>query len=102
MKTKNLNINREWYKATLTPVAMALFTDSFYPNKKKNGDLQHVYFTQVDSTPTMKKVIVASKMSISSLRILTLDLALASLKPGNKATKTEMAQLNELSKDLKL
>lgn len=99
---KNQEIpNRLWYKATLTPVANGLFTESFYPEAKRSG-AQHVYFTQVDLTPTTHKIIVASKMSEAGLRMMTQDLAVKCLVPGAKATKAEMAQLNEISKNLKV
>lgn len=102
MKPEKQTIDRLWYKATLAAPAAALFTDSFYPEPKRGSGAQHVFFTQVDNTPQSQKVIVASKMTASGLRILTRDLALACLIPGSKATKAEMSKLNELSKNLKL
>ena len=93
---------RLWYKAKLTPLAAGLFTEAFYPTPKRGSGAQHVYFTQVDTTTTSSKVVVASKMTESGLRMMTRDLALKCLIPGEKATKAEMAALNELSKNLKV
>lgn len=102
MKAQKQPVERLWYKATLAPAAAALFTDSFYPTPKRGTGAQHVYFTQVDLTPTAQKVIVASKLEASGIRMMTKDLAQACLIPGSKATKAEMQTLNELSKNLKL
>ena len=93
---------RTWYKATLTPVALGLFTESFYPDPKKRTGSRYVFFAQEDITPSMKKIIVASKMSETSLRIMTNDLASKCLVPTTKATKAEMAELNRISANLKL
>lgn len=101
MKQKE-TIERLWYKATLAPAAASIFTDSFYPEPKRGSGAQHVYFTQVDLTPNSQKVIVASKLESSGLRMMTKTLAQACLIPGAKATKAEMQTLNELSKNLKL
>lgn len=89
-----------WYKASLTPIATGLFTEAFYPDSTKGE--KFVYFTQVDITPTLSKVIVASKLSEAGIRMMTLDLARRCLIPGNKATKAEMVILDELSNKLKV
>jgi hypothetical protein len=94
--------NRTWFKASLTPVALGLFTDAFYPDPKKRTGTQYVFFADEQITPTLKKVIVASKISESGLRILTQELAQRCLVPTSKATKAEMLQLNQLSAGLKL
>ena len=75
MKKEKQTVDRLWYKATLAPAAAALFTDSFYPTPKRGSGAQHVYFTQVDLTPTSQKVIVASELEASGLRMMTRDLA---------------------------
>lgn len=90
-----------WYKAALTPAATGLFTESFYPEPNRVGT-QYVFFTQVDLTPNTRKIIVASKMASTGLRMLTQELAMKCLIPGAKATKAESAQLNELSKNMKI
>lgn len=95
-------IQRVWYKASLTPVAQGLFTESFYPVPKKGSGNQYVYFTQADVSPSARKVIVASKMAESGVRMLTQELALACLIPLSKATRAEMSQLNSLTTNLKL
>lgn len=95
-------IKRLWFKARLSPLAKGLFTEAFYPTPKRRTGAQHVFFTQVDLTPTAQKVIVASKFSENGLRMLTRDLAERCLIPGKKATKAQMAALNELSKHLKV
>jgi len=102
MKREKEITDRLWYKARLTPVAAGLFTEAFYPPAKRGSGAQYVFFTQVDTTPTSQKVVVASKMSEAGLRMMTRDLAQMCLIPGDKATKAEMSQLNELSKNLKL
>jgi hypothetical protein len=101
MKQKEA-IERSWFKARLSPLAKGLFTPAFYPVPKRRTGAQYVFFTQVDTTPATQKVIVASKFSESGLRLLTKDLAQRCLIPCQKATKAEMATLNELSKNLKL
>jgi hypothetical protein len=94
--------NRLWYKACLSPLAKGLFTQAFYPTPKQRTGAQHVFFTQVNATPTAQKVVVASKLNEAGLRVMTQDLALRCLIPGRKATKAQMMQLNEISKNLKL
>lgn len=101
MKEKVIT-DRLWYKAKLTPMAAGLFTDGFYPEPKRGSGAQHVYFTQIDSTPTAQKVVVASKLSEAGLRMMTRELAERCLEPGVKATKAEMKLLNEISKNLKV
>ena len=91
-----------WYKASLTPVAQGLFTDAFYPDPKKGSGQQYVYFTQADITPAARKVIVASKMAETGIRMMTQELALACLTPVAKATRKEMDLLNNLTTNLKL
>lgn len=93
---------RLWFKARLSPLAAGLFTEAFYPTPKRGSGAQYVFFTQVDATPTASKVIVASKLSEAGLRMMTQDLAQRCLIPCQKATKAEMAQLNEISKHLKV
>ena len=93
---------RQWYKAKLTPMAAGLFTEAFYPTPKRGSGAQFVYFTQIDTTPTTQKVVIASKLSEAGLRMMTRDLAEKCLIPGSKASKAEMATLNELSKNLKV
>lgn len=89
-----------WYKAKLSPMAAGIFTDSFYPEAKKNTGSQYVFFTSVPVTPRTSKVIVSSRMEETGFRIITTELASAFLIPGAKATKAEMAELNMLSTGL--
>jgi hypothetical protein len=91
---------RIWYKAKLLPAAQAIFTEGFYPEPKKRTGSQFVYFTQVDPTPTNSKVLVASRFAENSFRMLTLALARHCLEPADRATRAEMAKLNELSSHL--
>lgn len=102
MKREKEVVERTWYTAKLSPIAAGLFTDAFYPEPKRGTGAQYVFFTQIDMTPSQQKVIVASKLNESSLRMMTKDLAQACLIPGSKATKAQMNELNELSKNLKL
>jgi len=87
--------DRIWYKAKLLPPAQSIFTEGFYPESKKGT--QVVYFTQVDLTPSNQKVLVASRLAENSFRMLTLELAQHCLDPLNKATKAEIAKLNQIS-----
>ena len=89
--------DRIWYKAKLLPPAQSIFTEGFYPEAKKRTGAQYVYFTQIDTTPTRSKVLVASRLAENSFRMLTLELAKHCLDPQDTATKTEMKKLNELS-----
>lgn len=102
MKTAKNTIERLWYKASLTPMATGLFTEAFYPKAKRGTGAQYVFFTQVDVTPSSQKVVVASRLSESGIRLMTKELAERCLIPDKKATKAEMAKLNELSSTLKL
>lgn len=95
--------SRIWYEATLTPAAQGIFTEAFYPAAKKRTGAQYVYFTQEDVTPQARKVIVASNFTDNGVRMMTLPMALACLKPTEKkATKATMEKLNELTAGLKL
>jgi hypothetical protein len=96
------NCDRIWYKATLTPMAQGIFTESFYPEAKKRTGNQYVFFTQADVTPAARKVIVASKFSEAGVRMMTQELALKCLIPVAKATKAEMQKLNQISTQVKL
>ena len=102
MKTEKEAIQRLWYIAKLTPMANGLFTEAFYPTPKRGSGAQYVFFTQIDTTPSSRKIVVASKLSEAGLRMMTCDLAEMCLIPGEKATKAEMITLNELSKNLKI
>jgi len=102
MKKTNTTQTRLWYKAQLTPMATGLFTEAFYPPAKRGTGAQYVFFTQIDVTPTTHKVIVASRMAESGLRMMTQELASKCLIPSAKATKAEMAALDELSSKLKI
>jgi hypothetical protein len=95
-------VDRTWFRATLTPMAQGIFTDAFYPDPKRGSGAQFVFFTQEDVTPSQQKVIVASKLAESGLRMMTLELAQKCLIPSTKATKEEMRQLNILSINLKM
>jgi hypothetical protein len=101
--TPEKSVQRIWYKATLTPMAQGLFTDAFYPDPKRGSGAQYVFFTQEDVTPAQRKIIVASKMAESGLRMMTLQLAQMCLAPTQqKATRAEMTRLNELGQHLKI
>jgi len=93
---------RVWYKASLTPVAQGLFTEAFYPDPKRGSGARYVFFTQEDVTPSAKKVIVASKLAESGLRMMTQELAQLCLIPKNKASRNEAIQLDSLASRLKL
>ncbi len=94
--------NRTWYRAKLTPMATGLFTEAFYPPVKRGSGAQFVFFTQIDITPSTHKVVVASRLSESGIRMMTGELAQRCLIPSEKATKAEMLKLNELSANLKV
>lgn len=94
--------NRTWYRAQLTPMANGLFTEAFYPAAKRGSGAQFVFFTQIDITPSTHKVVVASRLSESGIRMMTGELAQRCLIPSEKATKAEMLKLNELSANLKV
>jgi len=96
----NQQNERVWYTAKLLPAAQAIFTEGFYPEPKARTGNQYVYFTQIDPTPLNAKVLVASRLAENSFRMLTADLAKFCLEPGEKATRAEMKQLNELSAHL--
>lgn len=101
MKKVQSKVNRIWYKALLTPQATGIFTEAFYPASKKGNGNQYVYFTQVDVTPAAQKIIVASRLSESGIRMMTKDLAVHCLIPKSKASKADMEQLNALTMNLK-
>jgi hypothetical protein len=100
--TTETPIQRIWFRATLTPMAIGLFTEAFYPEKKQRTGAQHVFFAQADVTPSNPKVIVASKMTENGVRMMTKDLAQKCLIPTTRATRAEMTQLDSLTSRLKL
>jgi hypothetical protein len=102
MKREKEIIERQWFKAKLSPAAAGLFTDAFYPEPKRGTGAQYVFFTQIDTTPAQQKVIVASKLNEAGLRMMTRQLAEMCLIPGEKATKAEMTKLNALTVNLKV
>jgi hypothetical protein len=102
MKTENTKTSKVWYRAKLTPAATGLFTDAFYPEPKKGTGSQYVFFTEVGSCESNKKVVVASRFVEAGIRMMTKDLAQKCLIPGDKATKSEMLELDNLSENLKL
>lgn len=83
-------------------MATGLYTEGFYPKAKRGTGAQFVFFTQIDVTSTTKKVVVASRLSESGVRIMTQELAQRCLIPSEKATKAEMATLNDLTVNLKI
>lgn len=89
--------DRIWYKAKLLPAAQSIFTDSFYPEAKRGTGAQYVWMTQVNSSPSHSKVLIASRLHENSMRILTLQMAQSCLEPKDKATRAEMAELNKIS-----
>ena len=100
MTPQNSN-QRLWYKALLSPFAQGIFTEAFYPEPKKRTGSQYVFFTQEDVTPAARKVIIASKMTENGIRMMTQDLAQKCLIPQGKASRAEMAELNNLTAKLK-
>lgn len=102
MKSKRNEQSQLWYTAKLTPMATGLFTEAFYPKAKRGTGTQYVFFTQIDVTPTTHKVVVASRLAESGIRMMTGELARKCLIPQRKATKAEMTQLNSLSANLKI
>jgi hypothetical protein len=84
-----------WYKATLLPPALNIFTDSFYTDEKS------VFISPVPaSTPNNHKVIVASRMAMNSFRMVTADLAKACFDVQEVATPEEMKTLDSLCSHL--
>lgn len=102
MKLQPKLINRLWYKARLTPMATGLYTEAFYPPSKRGTGAQYVFFTQIDVTPSTHKIVVASRLAESGVRLMTQELASKCLIPSEKATKAEMAKLNELTINIKI
>jgi hypothetical protein len=91
--------DRVWYTAKLLPAAASVFTEGFYPEKKRTG-AQYVYFTQIDASPTNSKILMASRLAENSFRMITADFAKHCLEPKGKATKDDANQLNILSAHL--
>lgn len=83
-------------------MAQGIFTDAFYPEPKRGSGAQYVFFTQEDITPRCRKVIVASKLVETGIRMMTQELAQACLVPQGKATRAEMQVLDDLTSKLKL
>lgn len=102
MKHEKKLINRLWYRAKLLPSAQGLYTESFYPSPKRGSGAQYVFFTQIDVTPTTHRIVVASRLEESGVRMMTQELAMNCLAPLDKASKVEMAKLNELTIDVKV
>ena len=102
MRHEKKPAQRLWYKAKLTPAAQGLYTEAFYPTPKRGTGAQYVFFTQIDVTPTTHKVVVASRLAESGIRLMTQELATRCLIPVEKATQAEMLQLNELTATVKV
>lgn len=102
MKPKKQLVHRLWYKAKLSPAAQGLYTEGFYPTPKRGTGAQYVFFTQVDVTPSTHRVLVASRLEESGIRMMTQDLATRCLIPMSKASKAEMLKLNELTVESKV
>ena len=83
-------------------MATGLFTEAFYPAAKRGTGAQFVFFTQIDVTPSTHKIVVASRLAESGVRLMTQELASKCLIPSEKATKAEMAKLNELTINIKI
>lgn len=83
-------------------MATGLFTEAFYPPAKRGTGAQYVFFTQIDITPSTHKIIVASRLAESGVRMMTQELAAKCLIPAERATKAEMDELNILSMNLKI
>ena len=80
-----------WYKATLLPPAMNLFTDSFYTGENC------VFISPVPaSTPNNNKVIVASRMAMNSFRMVTADMAKTCFNVQEPATQEEMQNIDNI------
>lgn len=101
MKPKKQLVHRLWYKAKLTPASTSIFTEAFYPKPKRGSGAQYVFFTQIDLTPTTHRIVLASRLEESGIRMVTHELAQKILIPMEKATKAEMATLNILSANVK-
>ena len=97
MATKKPIRNHTWYKATLTPAARNIFSGSFGSDPEST-----VYFTKVDVTPRVQKVIVAARMAESSIRMMTMDLALKCLLPGEPVSESDTIKLNQLAYKMKV
>jgi hypothetical protein len=89
--------DRIWYKAKLLPAAQNVFTEGFYPEPKRRTGNQYVYFTQVQSSPAHGKVLIASRLQLNSLRMLSVELAKHCIEPIKKATRVEMRELNAIA-----
>jgi hypothetical protein len=84
-----------WYKAKLLPTANSIFTNSFYPTE--NDIPGEVYCAITAITPAHARVIIASRMHESSVRMMTPHLASHCLDIKHPVSKKENDQLNSLT-----
>lgn len=96
MKRKKEVQNRVWYTAKLLPQGANIFADSFYNPENT------VYFTKIDISPTYSKFLIASKITASSLRIVTTTIAQKCLEPISACKKSENDALNAAATDIEL
>lgn len=98
-RTKQTQIhNYDWYKAKLLPTAQSIFTNSFYPDQEDVPN--QVYCATIEVTPNNHKVIVTSRISETSLRIMTLHLAQSCLSILGRVSASENERLNKAAQAL--
>lgn len=88
-----------WHLAHLTPSAQGVFTEIFYPVKKRGTHSQLVHFCQLD-TP-QREVILCSDVDKGIFRVITAELARQFLSPltdtkygWQKSTRMDMSLMN--------
>jgi hypothetical protein len=90
-----------WSRARLTPAAAGVFTEAFYPEPDADG-AQWVWFAEADAAPSQKKVVIASRLKDTALRILTSRLAGVALGEVRAADPADAEALTRLASALRL
>ena len=85
----------EWFVASLKPAALSIFSDSFYPAPKRNGELRvFVSINQnVLENPSTTRVRVMNGFNSKTLRMLSKSVAGNCLDIKRRVNRTEFEQI---------
>lgn len=93
-----LEVQNEWFVASLKPAALAIFSDSFYPvPTKRSGELKVFVAinTLVKENPGTVKVRVMNGFNPKTIRMMSATFASNCLEIKRSVTKPEFEQIKE-------
>lgn len=91
-----------WRQATLTEAAQGIFAPDFYPPPTRGLDLQLVWYAVVHPAPRQPKVIIASAIELSKVRICTASLGAFILTDVGPCKPVDESALNLICEHLKV